>query len=120
MRTVHGKIAPNTHPPPTPKCPEPAHLLVFTSTLAFAVLASTTFQPSLGPPCLRLRKDVLVAVKTVCLCTDTGTGRNVGEGIECRRGAGGRHAELARCSRGVEAESFHDDGVEEGQGVEGF
>lgn len=65
-RTLHGEIAPDAHPPPAPKRPEPpAHL---------RLLLLAGLEPALGRPGFGVREDVRAAVERVGLGADADAG----------------------------------------------
>ena len=113
-RHSHRQITPNTHPTSAAKRPEPAEHLLHLRT----ILGNT--KPTLGFPFQRIGEHGGVAVQGVRHGADThaaGDVSVVGERAErSRRG----DAWFDAGDGGVQAEGFHDDGVEEGEGVDRF
>lgn len=126
QRTVQGEIAPDTHAASTPERPEPSALLVprFAGFRLlgppFSAVPFLGLQPALRDPFLRAGEDLRVAMQRVRLRVDFCAGRDVGVAAECRRGRRRRHAGLPDVRGRVQTQGFHYDGVQEGEGVNGF
>ena len=109
----HRQITPNAHPASTAKRPEPAQHLLHLRAIGRE-------EPTLGFPGPRLGKHSAVPVQRVWHGADADAAGDVGVAGERAGGVGGGDAWFDAGDGGVEAEGFHDDGVEEGEGVDCF
>ncbi len=111
LRTLHGEVAPDAHAAAAAKGPEPpAHL----GPLRLGRREPATWFPGFG-----VREHGGAPVQGVGLGGDADAGGERG-GTGEGSGFEGGDAGFGAWDRGVQAEGFHEAGVEEGEGVDGL